>query len=379
MAELPAIGDLREFEERCGSAIGIEHFGAVEFAIAVHRREGPAVTEGIFGGQVHIVDFALEPELAVAQCRLRIGGAAQECVAEGIGGAGRSCKPARYEGSAAVALAVEGANQIDREIGVRGEAQRAADAQIVLRIEFFLLAGCQVLDIAVAGAPFEGDPSGEDIRTRVDIARQQRLVVIAVAAGQFGGKALARSRGNQADRAHRRSGAEQRRLRALDHLDPVEIVDRLIGAPRARNIDAVVIERDARTLLRGARIRGDPADDDPRIVGALLLDVEPGDIVGEFVEIGDTELADPLAGERRDGDRHIDRALFDLLRGDDDLIAANGRILGRAVRLSGGLRKRRGKRNERGRRDEEGEGGASGKHVEGPFLLEVRRAPAPLW
>jgi len=61
VAELPTVGDFRKFEEGRCSAIGVEDLGAVEFAIAVDGGEGPVVTELVFGSQIEIVDFAVEP------------------------------------------------------------------------------------------------------------------------------------------------------------------------------------------------------------------------------------------------------------------------------------------------------------------------------
>ena len=271
--------------------------------------------------------------MVVAQRRARKGRAAQIGILEGIVTAARRTgeggESARDEGRAAVALLVVGANQVDREVGCRGEAQRAAQAELVLRIELFLLACGEVLDITVARTPFERQPSGDHIVAGIEIAAEQRLVEIAVAAGDLAREAFARTRRDEADRANRRGGAEQRRLRALDDLDPLEIVDRLVRPARTRDVDAVVIERDARPLLRGTRIRGDPADDDAGVVGALLLDVEPRNIVRQLVEIGDAEFFDPVPGHRRNGDRHILRALFDLLRSDDDRGAAGGLVRGR--------------------------------------------------
>ena len=140
--------------------------------------------------------------------------------------------------------------------------------------------------------------------------------------GQFGGETGLGPGGDHADRAHRRRGSEQGRLRSLDDLDPLHIVDVLIGATRAGNVDAVIIKGDARRLLGRSAVRRDAANDDARIVGALFLDVEAGDIVGQFVQVGNADFRHPLAADGRYGDGHVHRPLFDLLRGHDDLLAA---------------------------------------------------------
>ena len=322
MAELLAFGDLGEFEEGRGRAVGIEHFGAVELAVAIDRGEGPVVGKRPFGSKVEIVDFAVEAELVIAQRRTREGRAAQIGVFKSVVAAtrrtGEGREAARNEGRTAIALLVVGADQVDRQIGCRRVPQRGAHAELVLRVEFLILACGKVFDIAVARAPFEGDAPGQHVRTGIEEAAEQRLVEIAVTTGDLAREAFARTRGHEADRADRRSGAEQRRLRALDHFDALEVVDRLVRTARSRDIDPVVIERDARPLLRGTRIRGDPADNDAGIVGALLLDVEPGHVARQFVEIGNPEILDPLAGHGRNRDRDVLRALFDLLRRDHD-------------------------------------------------------------
>ena len=176
MAELLALGDLGEFEEGRGRAVGIEHLGAVELAVAIDRGEGPVVGKRPFGSKVEIVDFAVEAELVIAQRRTREGRAAQIGVFEGVvaatGCTGEGGESARDEGRTAIALLVVGADQVDRQVGRRGEAQRAAHTELVLRIELFLLARGEVLDITVARTPFECQPSGDHIVAGIEIAAE---------------------------------------------------------------------------------------------------------------------------------------------------------------------------------------------------------------
>ena len=106
----------------------------------------------------------------------------------------------------------------------------------------------------------------------------------------FVAEAFTRAGGDDADRANGAGGAEQGRLRALDDLDPFQIVDRLIRPARTRYVGAVVIERHARRLLRRSAVRRDAADDDAGVVRALLLDVKTRDVVGELVEIANAEF-----------------------------------------------------------------------------------------
>ena len=282
MADLPAIGDLGEFEEGRGAAVGVEHFGAVELAVAVDRGEAPVGVELVVDGEVDVVNLTVEAELVIAQRRCARRIAAEVGVAEGIGRparrAGEGREAARDERRSAIALLVIGADEVDRQILGRAPAQRGAQAELVLCVEFFLLIGGKVLNIAIARAPFARQAEGQRVAADIDEAAQQGLVEVAIAAAHFSREAFTRAGRDDADRTHGAGGAEQGRLRALDHFDAFQIVDRLIAAARARDIDAVVIERDARALLGRAAIRGDAANHDAGVVGALLLNQQAGDV-----------------------------------------------------------------------------------------------------
>ena len=144
------------------------------------------------------------------------------------------------------------------------------------------------------------------------------MIEIADARSQCTRKSGFWSRRNDADCADRRCSAKQRRLRSLNDFDSFDVVDVLIRPSRTRDIDAVIIQRNARRLLRRPGVRGDAANDDARVIRALLLDVEARYIVRQLVEIADAKLFKARAAHGTDGNRDIDQPLLPLLRGDNN-------------------------------------------------------------
>ena len=133
-------------------------------------------------------------------------------------------------------------------------------------------------------------------------------------------------------------------MRSLDDLDSFQVVDRLIGTTRARDIYAVIVQRNARTLLGRSAIRRDAADHDTGIVGALFLNVETRDVIRQLVEIGDAQSLDLFVADGADRDRHVLRTLLDLLSRYDNFVARLARPRSRILRCDPkGAEKRRAK------------------------------------
>jgi len=109
-------------------------------------------------------------------------------------------------------------------------------------------------------------------------------------------------------------------------------------------------------------------------LAALFLDEETGDVIRQLVEIADAEFADTFAGGGRNGDRHVLQALFDLLGGDDDLVARGTGIVlgGRGLVLR--KRKLRGCGKNGGERDQRG--ARTGVTDLGLASLLLERGPA---
>ena len=359
-AQLLAARILGKFEIPGLGAVGVEHLVAVEIAPAGDPGEAPIVIHLVAGRQVEIIDIAGQARLVGPQH----GGAerrpADFLEAVGAGGAAGGREAARGKGRARCPLAVIGAHQIDGEIRRRREAQRDAGAILALAIEIIdaravrrLRTGTagDILHHAIAQLDGAGDPQGDHVVAKVDVAIDAALIKIAIAHTHFARGAGTRLGGDHRNDADGRCGAEERRLRALHHFDAFKIIEIEIGAARPRHVDAVQIDGDGRCSLRGTAVGGDAADHETRVVGALFLHIEAGHIGRELVELGDADLAQGPPGVGGDGDRHVALLLLALLGGDDNLLAQRfGDLI-----IAGGLGCGGGQDNERGA-DEAGTG-----------------------
>ena len=358
MAPLLPLRILGELEVPGRAAIGVEHLQRVEMAEAVDGREADTVRQVDVHRQIGVIDVAVESELAGAEHLLAIGRARQLGIAIVAGLPAGGGMRARLERGARVALPVIGEDQVRGDRIARLPAERSADAALVLAIEVVLVDPALVLvrnvgiagDVAdVAAAVFvgKGDTPREHLVPRVQEAGDLGTIEVAVGAGDLSGEArLGRGR-HDADRADRSRGAEQRRLRALHHLDAGQVVQVLIGATRTADVDAVVVERDARALLCGARVRGDAADHEPRVVGALLLHLKAGDERRHLVEFGHADVGHVRARQRGDRDRHVLDPLRPLLGRDDDIARFERRPVALRLRTCLRQRPRRNSRAER--------------------------------
>ncbi|MCY1172513.1 hypothetical protein D9M73_126490 [compost metagenome] len=332
MAILVAARVLGKLQIPGRTAIGVEHFVAVELAIAVDG--GEADPGGQFRRQreVGVIDVALQAELGATQHLRAIGRARQFGIAIVAAIAARRRLRARAEGRAGVALAVIGQHQRGGERIGRCPAQRTAQAALILAVEIVLLGLALILvgHIGIAGDVAdeavmifvgEGEARRERVVADIDEARHLPAIVIAVGCDDPGGRSGLGPGRDDVHRANCGCGAEQRRLRPLHDFNALKIEQILICATRARDVDAVIVQRNARALLRRAAIRGDATDHEARVVVALLLNAQTGNVHRHFGERVDPQRLHLCAGQRRHRDRHVLQLLFTLLRGDDDVAA----------------------------------------------------------
>lgn len=149
-----------------------------------------------------------------------------------------------------------------------------------------------------------------------------------------GGRRL-RAGGDEVDRLHHDAATEQCALEALQNLDPVEIEHRDIRPAWTADVDAVLKDRDPGQGRGEAVVGGDAADVDRGVVHALLDDAHPRNEIRQSVDLVDPLFLEELGTEVRHGDRHIDRCLFALLRGDDHLVDDPVALLGDARQSHG--------------------------------------------
>src|SRR3954466_10872017 len=88
--------------------------------------------------------------------------------------------------------------------------------------------------------------------------------------------------------------------------------------------------------------RGDAPYVDVGAAGRAGLEGDAGRQLGVIVEVGDVGFFQPPRAQRLDADRHVLEILLALGRGDDDLVALRGLLVGRVGGAAGGAAARRG-------------------------------------
>ncbi len=152
------------------------------------------------------------------------------------------------------------------------------------------------------------------------VARRPALRVgdFLAAVDRAGGEA--RLGGDVAHRATLGAGAEQRALRAAQHLDAIDVEglrQRLVGIEGERtHLDRRVIHVDAGGA--GAAGAGYAADRD--VVRAGVVEVYARGEARDFLEVLDATVVHVLLGERGDADRHLAQGLLAPGGRDGDLL-----------------------------------------------------------
>ena len=155
--------------------------------------------------------------------------------------------------------------------------------------------------------------------------------------------------------AAKRAFAEQGALRPAQNFDPIEIPGAHVGAERNGDAGERQLVEIIAILVRAERGR-DAADGDLR-GAALIVNADAGRFLEEVDQHVRAAPLDRLAADRGQRDRHVDRQLLALARGDDDLVRirfGNG-IVGGLRLLAVGLRQSR-----RGRQGCEHQAGQAG-------------------
>ncbi len=255
----------------------------------------------------------------------------------------------------AVVLGRERVVDLDQpDVGLVGAAVHAQeDADVVARLPLELPARGGAIDFAdlLAVQPvglvaiallnrLHRDAPGQRVRDRAaDGAFGLEALVVSVVERQVAIELVARLLADEADRAGRRVAAEQRALRAFQHLDALE-VEHAEGQHRRRH-EVHVVDVDARggVVVRGVVVEADAADRDVRdAVPHHVLDLHVRRQQREVGELHDTGLGEALSGVGRAGNADVAEALRALLRGDEDFFELWLRRLGECPRrkLQGG-------------------------------------------
>ena len=148
------------------------------------------------------------------------------------------------------------------------------------------------------------------------------------------------------DRAAGRIAAIEDALRALEHLDPSEVVKYAGATGGTPDIDPIVVERDRGVAQRHDVEIAHPAKED-QVARAAGLDLQRRGELIEPIELSNPSRRERCAVDHRERHRGLLRAFLAPLRGNDDLAEAflgcigTSSILGRSGSVGNGLRHRR--------------------------------------
>ena len=173
------------------------------------------------------------------------------------------------------------------------------------------------------------EASRERVRERAaDGALGQDPLVVADVEREVAVELVTRLLADEVDRAGRRVAAEQRALRALQHLDALE-VEHAEGQHRRRHqVHVVDVDAGRGVVVGGVVVEADAADGDVRdAVGHHVLDLHVWRQQREVGELRDARLGEGLAGVGGAGDADVAEALLALLGGDEDLLELRRRRL----------------------------------------------------
>ena len=346
LAPLLAVGDADAGQDRQGDAVRVEGLGRLEGAIGADRVQGQAVRQVIADQTGHAPDFAVDAQFAAARDvrpRRQGGGGARIAVRAQDRARVRILRVVidRAEADARGRVLLVVGDHIDaqgvgRLEGGQGAEGLGIDAVVVATVQ-------QVLDIAVAGLHAGGEAEGGRVADRrVQHQLDHAVVVGADGGAALGGEAVEIGLGlDHIDRADQGAAAVQGRLRTLGDLDPVDIEQFDEGARRARDGDAVLVDRHARLIGGAGRVRGQAADHEARVVRRLVLHQQAGHEGRQFLEVLNAEPVQELAAVGGQGERDLDRVLGAQLGGDDHLFQL-GRLVGRHLGVGGGGQRARG-------------------------------------
>ena len=224
-----------------------------------------------------------------------------------------------------------------------------------------------VVDVATAGFVVDHAPNGEIVAHWQVEDRLERVARVAVRGGRVAGRyvrfdaielGLVRDVANDAGL---RTGAEQRALRAFEHLDTLEVggIDVEVTPGQLSGL-VVEIDRDIGEAadhpgsLQGADGRRQAAHVDVVLAGAEALRRDVRQVLDVVIEGGHVQLGQGVARECLNRDRHVLQVLLAAVRRDDHFLQFDRRTRrGRRVRRRGedDRRCRRTEDHRNGRRD----------------------------
>ena len=246
--------------------------------------------------------------------------------------------------------------------GVVGEvpAPYRAGAEIVVAAVAPAAGG--VGDPAVAAVAVAAEAQRHVVVERhVDQAVQVLPAIIARAHAHAALEMVARLVGDDRDRAGRRVAAEQGALRAFQHLDPLDVVEREQGGAGARRVDAVDVYAHGRLGADAEVVGADAAQLVTGLGRLVAADDQAGHEQAHLAQVGGGQHVDLPGGDDLQRDRHLLHLLRAALRGHRDLAElgdALGRVVRRCVAGGGILRRRIGAEREQ-RAAQQQQGGAA--------------------
>src|SRR5690606_16929414 len=177
----------------------------------------------------------------------------------------------------------------------------------------------------------ERERARETLRDR-QLDHAADLHAVVAADGHVAGDAelVAGGAGDDRDCAADRIASKQRALRALQHLDALDVEQVLVRPDRAAEIDPIEVDADRRVDVEREVTRSDAADrraEHGARSGEGRRGVE-GDVrsnARKGRDVADRAFLQRLGVERADCDRYVLHVLGALLRGYDNLLDAAGR------------------------------------------------------
>ena len=235
---------------------------------------------------------------------------------------------------------------------VIGEIRLQAHAHgPVLVLADLVVAIADVGEVPVAAAIETFDVQGHavtDPEGRIGL-RLQRVEAAVADLGLTAGD-RARFGGGDDDRAAGRIPAEERALRAFQHLNAAHVEQVEVGQVGVRLKEAVHVDTDVGAATGGGDGRADTANG--RLHGRpLAIEAQARRQLGRIRELLDVGRRQLISAKAGDADRHVARKLLAALRGNDDLVRRVGLI--RYICVLGKHRrgeKRGGKRQRRSRK-----------------------------
>ena len=232
-----------------------------------------------------------------------------------------------------VALVEIIADQVEPGVAIRFPGKRAAH-----RIEFAAIDVAIVIFVVGEAVPVEPQAGNADAEGISQRQVEHRLgffgIVIAVlefAAGVDSGEIG--FGGNEIDHARGRVAAEQRALRAAQHLDPFQVIELAFEQASRYQRHVVDVDRGRAVARRAGAQVANAADGEARRGEIGLGETDVGQRLLQRCGVDDLLLLEVLCREGGNRDRHVLQSFGLALGGNDDILNTRvGLVLRRAFR-----------------------------------------------